>query len=333
MNDRQVEALASSGFYSRDRLHGVVEETHISWVILTPRYAFKIKKPLKFSFLDFTTASRRRKYCERELELNRRFSHIYLDVLPVKREAASWRIGNGPGKTVDYAVMMKRMKSSKRMDILLKSGRVDDTHMLALAREVSSFHRRAEVIHSVVEQRKMRRMFNDIRAIAPFTPSGYRQIITRAIEWSNSFIKVHGARFRQRVETGFRRDVHGDLHSGNIFLYRQPVIFDCIEFNDDFRHIDVLDEIAFFCMDMEAHGKGRLAAVFLREYRKRFSCFKTREDLAIFNYYKCYRANVRAKVSALAAAQEADPAARRPLIAKGRRYLKLMDRYMRSATK
>ncbi|MEX1238909.1 MAG: hypothetical protein WEB30_04300, partial [Cyclobacteriaceae bacterium] len=115
----------------------------------------------------------------------------------------------------------------------------------------------------------------------------------------------------------------------NIFLYQHPVIFDCIEFNDAYRQIDVLDEVAFFCMDLEAHDQDKLSEKFVSEYSKRFSCFQQGEDRKIFNYFKCYRANVRAKVHALAAIQERDAAPFSRHAERVKAYVCLMARYMR----
>jgi aminoglycoside phosphotransferase family enzyme len=104
---------------------------------------------------------------------------------------------------------------------------------------------------------------------------------------------------QQRIDHGLKRDIHGDLHSGNIFLYRKPVLFDCIEFNDEFRQIDVLYEIAFLYMDFERFHHKPLAGAFLKEYTRHFPAFKEREDHLIFTYFKCLRANIRAKVHAM----------------------------------
>jgi hypothetical protein len=134
---------------------------------------------------------------------------------------------------------------------------------------------------------------------------------------------------KERVKKGFKRDVHGDLHSGNIFLYKEPVLFDCIEFNDALRQIDLLNEIAFFCMDLDAHGQHSLGELFLKDYLKRLPCMVSEEDKHIFIYFKCYRANVRAKIHALAARQEHHGKGFRHHVFQLRRYLMLMKRYIR----
>lgn len=332
MKEAQLKILATKGIYRGKALHGSIEETHISWVILAGRFAFKIKKPLKFSFLDFSSLSKRRKYCEREVELNRRFSDIYLGVVPIRYNGGLWRLGRGAGRVMDFAVQMKRMRYSKRMDFMLQSGKVAMPHIISLARSVASFHARAEIITSSFSLAFARKAFNDIRVAKHFVavtlPKKYAAIVTRSSAWSDAFLLRHKIRLQQRVDAGFKRDVHGDLHSGNIFLYRRPVIFDCIEFNDAYRQTDVLDEIAFFCMDLEANGQHAFSQQFTLEYSRNFPCFFNDEDRKIFTYFKCYRANVRAKIHALAAKQEGDPTLYARHLEWIRKYLLLMASYM-----
>lgn len=332
MREAQIKTLATKGIFRGKVLHGAIEETHISWVILTGRFAFKIKKPLKFSFLDFSSLAKRKKYCEREVELNRRFSDIYLGVVPVRYTGGLWRLGRGVGRVVDFAVQMKRMQYLKRMDVMLQSGKVAMPHIISLAKAVAAFHARAEIIISSFNLAFARKAFNDIRVtrhfVAATLPKKYAAIVARSPAWSDAFLFRHKSRLQQRAEAGFKRDVHGDLHSGNIFLYRRPVIFDCIEFNDAYRQTDVLDEIAFFCMDLEANDQEAFSQKFTQEYSRYFPCFLQEEDRKIFTYFKCYRANVRAKVHALAAKQEADPILYARHLEWIKKYLLLMASYM-----
>jgi aminoglycoside phosphotransferase family enzyme len=311
MNEKAIQKLAEHGLFRGQPIHGVIEETHISWVILTKRFAFKIKKPVKLSFLDFSTPSKRKKYCIRELDLNRRFSPIYLSVLAVHRKNDIYHIGSRSTRNVvDYVVQMKRLTFSKRMDNMLASNKVRYHNMVALAKEIASFHSKAEIIYTPFDVAAMRRTFNDVRLLERFTSvhlgPAYSEIVSKSIAWNIEFLKMHQRRMRERTTQGFTRDVHGDLHSGNIFLYHRPILFDCIEFNDAYRCIDVLSEIAFLCMDLEAFGHQRLARQFLQAYQRELPCFQRRDDRKIFLYYKCFRANVRAKVHALAAQEAQD---------------------------
>ena len=331
MKGVEVSLLAASGSFNGRMIRGALEETHISWVILASRFAFKIKKPLKLSFLDFSTLAKRKRYCEREVRLNRRFSGIYLGVVPVRHFEGSFTFGGHVGDIVDYAVQMKRMRSSLRMDSMLREQKVRRAHILSLSRCVASFHRRASIISVPFDVVFLKKAFGDIRAVNAFIQKRlgrrYSNIVTKSVSWSNSFLRAHAKRFHERVMLGYKRDVHGDLHSGNIFLYSRPIIFDCIEFNDDYRQIDVIDEIAFFCMDLEVSGKKGLSDLFVRDYSRRFPCFASKEDEEIFRYFKCYRANVRAKVKCLAAIRAGDAADEHDLN-DIRKYLRLMEEYM-----
>lgn len=333
MSEREVHELALTGVYENSILRGTVEETHISWVVLSRKFAFKIKKPLKLSFLDFSSLALRKQQCERELLLNRRFSDIYLSVSAVCLVDGEWIIGGDhPDAVVDYCVVMRRMAVSKRMDNLLRKGTVKEGTIEALASQVAIFHSNAERIFLPFNIEEMRKTFNDIHTVVDITPnSGETQvqaIIKRSIDWSDAFLEKFQHRLQQRIDHGLRRDVHGDLHCANIFLYTKPVLFDCIEFNDEFRQIDVLYEIAFLCMDLERFHHKRLADIFLDAYKKRFAAFQQREDDAIFMYFKCLRANIRAKVHALQGQQSKSPDEASFQFSAMRRYLTLMKQYI-----
>lgn len=331
MKEDQVLTLAAKGSFHGRPIQGKIEETHISWVILTRKHAFKIKKPLKLSFLDFSTLRLRKKNCERELRLNSRFTDIYLSVLPVRCLDDRWFIGGNRGRVADYAVHMKRMALSKRMDNLLLQRKVRIEAINSLAAVIASFHGKAITIFTPFNLTQAGNTFNDIKDIRNVAiQAGFQfpQVIDKSVKWSDSLLRMHAKRIQQRIDRGFRRDVHGDLHSGNIFLYRKPVLFDCIEFNDQYRQIDVLYEIAFLCMDLEAFDKAQLAKSLLSSYVRRFPCLESKEDESIFLYYKCLRANVRAKVHALAVTQADNETEKLHHLRAMTKYLQLMRTYM-----
>lgn len=333
MKENQVNELAERGTFLGKHIHGKVEETHISWVILSKRHAFKIKKPLKLSFLDFSTLRLRKNNCIREVELNSRFTDIYQDVVPIRTAKQQLLIGSGTGRTIEYAVQMRRLMVGKRMDNLLRSKKVHKKNIKALAAVTASFHKEAEKLKVPFNLSQSRETFNDIYLIRDFVLDhlglSYAKIIDRSIHWSNNFLKSHAPRIQQRIDRGFKRDVHGDLHSGNIFLYQNPVLFDCIEFNDTYRQIDVLYEVAFLCMDLEAFQQGKLAKFFLSAYTQKFNCFEVKEDQKIFIYYKSLRANVRAKVHAISAKQIEDQQKLKEHVVETKKYLSLMKSYMK----
>ncbi len=331
MNEEQVHALARSGFYRGVPLKGRVIETHISWVILTRQFAFKIKKPVKHTFLDFSTLAMRKLYCEKEVTLNRRLSNIYLDVLPIHYKAPVFYLGKERGRLLDYAVQMKKMRAALRMDVLLANKRVHRLHIKALAKKMALFHQQAKVVSTPFDKAQAKADFNDIGQVfnghAFSGKKKYALLLERAVEVSNRFLDENEAFLQTRVEKGFQRDVHGDLHMANIFLYKDPVIFDCIEFNDTFRQIDLLNELAFFCMDLEAHGQFELSRYFIECYQAHLPCMENAPDKYVFTYYKAYRANVRAKVSVLNAFEANGIAEREREMGKAVRYLHLMNHY------
>ena len=322
---------------NRGKLKGIgpdaqLVETHISWVILGQEFAFKIKKPIWYSFLDFSTLEKRKLYCDREVELNSRLAgDVYLDVLPVRKNSNSLYIGIGEGEVIDYAVRMRRLDSRKQMDILLKENKVDKSDISNLAAHIASFHQRTAIIYEK-DVLDVRWKFSDLDVEKTYLENvlgnNSYNLITEAIRKSEEFIKAHADMINSRLLAGYFRDCHGDLHTRNIFLLPEPLIFDCIEFNDDYRQIDVLNEVAFLCMDLDAFARQDLSEFFIRTYNTQFPTMRTQEDENLFLYYKAYRANVRAKVNSLRAKDAADAAQKKLCLQEVSRYLQLMNRYL-----
>lgn len=332
MIQQQIDQLATVGTFNGHRINGTVLETPISWVILSGRNAFKIKKPIQLPFLDYSTLRKRKQMAELEIELNRRFSNIYKGVLPIHLWGTLLTLGHDAGNVVDYAVHMKRLATSKRMDLLLAKHHVRDETVHTLATKIAAFHKSANVIETPFRIREARNLFNDVKMIlttvGPQLEPSDRLIIKRSITWSNAFLTRHKDRFQARIIAGLKRDLHGDLHSGNVFLYEDPVLFDCIEFNDTFRQIDVLYEIAFLCMDLDGYHEERKSQLLLRTYLDEFNCLMTPEDELIFRYFKVLRANVRAKVHAIGLAKESEDKERSLHLGALKKYLHLMQSYM-----
>ena len=329
MQENEIKDLLSNGIFEQKPLKGQLEETHISWVILTNKHAFKIKKPVKLSFLDFSTLELRKYFCDREVVLNSRFCDIYEKVVPLTLKDGRWYI-DGEGEVVDYAVKMQRLRSDKRMDKLLKENKVSEQDIKSLAKSISSFHTDAQQIYTPFDLGAAEETFNEIEGIRALVDdqlgASWGTLIEASISWSNEFLGKHAARLAERTALGFKRDVHGDLHSGNIFLYDKPILFDCIEFNDAFRQIDLLYEVAFICMDLEAQDQKYFSDLLLSEYRRQTPCIETKEDENIFVYFKCLRANIRAKVHAIRANELNDSAKFGQEIEEVRKYLHLVKR-------
>lgn len=281
-----------------------VVETHISWVLLTDQYVYKIKKPVSFSFLDFSTLEKRHNLCLREVELNRRLTDdMYLGVVPVRKASTRLSIDSEEGEVIDYAVKMRRLPGDRQMDVMLRNGTVTHRHIEQLAQLLATFHRNATIPDERPDPEVMLADFADLREsaerIRTLLGTDAWDVVLRAIEWVDRFLHSHADRIAERYNRGFVVDGHGDLHSRNIFLLDIPVIFDCIEFNDHFRYVDVLDELAFFCLDLELCGEDRLARHFLNSYMELYPCMPKSEDKGLFHYFQLYRSGVKLKINLL----------------------------------
>ncbi|MDX1334008.1 MAG: hypothetical protein R3252_13345, partial [Robiginitalea sp.] len=215
-------------------------ETHISWVLLADSHAYKFKKPLKLSFLDFSTLDKRRVACEQEVSLNSRLAPgMYLGVLPVLSEDGRLRIDGPPGPVVDYVVCMLRMDESRQMDLLMEAGSVREADVEGIAGVLANFHRTAQKVPGGTSFEELLEEFTDIASVIPFVEELFGQKAARLLEevnqWVPRFLRQVQGRVQERDRLGYVIDGHGDLHCRNIFLLDPPVIFDCIEFNADLR--------------------------------------------------------------------------------------------------
>ena len=333
MTKEQINKLVSDGAFSGDNGKRTLIETHISWVIACDQFVYKIKKPVHYSFLDFSTLKLRKHFCEREIELNKRLTEgIYLDVQPIRENKGNFVVGGKNGPVVEYAVRMQKLDKEKQMDQLLIKKQVTKPDIKSLADKISNFHSHTEIIYKK-DVLKIREDFNDLEQQKEFLSEKlgdkYRKIIEHAINVSDSFIEKSKGLLAARLREGFYRDGHGDLHSRNIFLLPAPVPFDCIEFNDDFRQIDVLNEVAFLCMDLDAFDNKDLSEQFIADYNHFFPAIRTSEEQRLFIYYKSYRANVRAKVNSLRAKSAASKKDENKALADAKKYLHLMDHYLK----
>ncbi|MDO6429498.1 hypothetical protein Q4E93_02785 [Flavitalea sp. BT771] len=332
MTQQQIDKLLCCMGAESDGRRPELIETHISWVILSDKYVYKIKKPLTLHFLDFSTRDKRRFYCERELVLNRRLTEdMYLDVLPVIEKAGRLLIGHQSGETVDHAVCMRRMEDGRRMDLLVRSGGVTEADIHRLAEKIAGFHNRTDRIFEkdlLDIPGKFADLASEEKQLREHPGCSNAGIIGRAIAISNDFMNRHRDRVAARFRAGLVRDCHGDLHTRNIFMLPAPQPFDCIEFNDDLRQIDVLNEVAFLCMDLDALGREDLSASFLKGYNALFPAITTDEDYQLFIYFKSYRANVRAKINSLRAGSAVNEDEKTAALAASDKYLGLMDAYL-----
>lgn len=274
-------------------------QTHVSWIFLTNDHAYKIKKPVDFGFLNFSTIDRRRFYCNEEVKFNSRLCpDIYEGVVEL-RESASGASFQGDGPIIDYAVKMKRLPAENMLDQLLAHNSVQPAEMREIARVIAEFHRTAPTSPAVAEYGHLDRIlfnwqenFDQTTTFDTTTlPASERELI-RA--WVASFAANHAETFNQRVSDGYIRECDGDIHLENICLVNGSVcIFDCIEFNDRFRCSDTAADVAFLLMDLDFHGRHDLSEEVVTAY------LETSGDtgmLALVDFYKVYRAFVRGKI-------------------------------------
>ena len=277
-------------------------ETHISWVILTGDFAYKIKKPVDFGFLDFSTLEKRHNFCKQELELNRKLAPaIYLDVVAITGTADKPRI-SGSGSAFEYAVKMIQFPQSAQLDNKLAADELKLEHMDAIAHMVADFHRSTEVADETMDYGNKEMVYQPVeenfRQINEHLDTEhYSNKLTALSQWSKSESIKQQAVFTQRKADGFIRQCHGDMHLRNlVWLDNRPMAFDCIEFNPTLSWIDVISEIAFLIMDLQHRYQHQLANRFLNSYLEVTGDYA---GLSVLPYYLCYRALVRAKVASL----------------------------------
>ena len=273
-------------------------QTHISFVFLTRNFVYKMKKAVNLGFLDFTTLEKRRLFCEKELELNRRLcGDMYLEVVPINRSNVI-KI-KGKGRTVEYAVKMKRMPQEKIMTKLLEENKVDSELIDRIAKIITEFHSKAETNRRISEfgslailETNWNENFDQTREFVGKTISAADFKLIR--ERVDDFMKRNASFFEKRIAEDRVRDCHGDIHSGNIFVADRVYIFDVIEFNERFRYSDVASDVAFLAMDLDFKERTDLSSFFVERYVK----YSGDQELTkLLPFYKCYRAYVRGKVT------------------------------------
>jgi uncharacterized protein len=304
VQQRLVDALRDPDRYPHAVRSVRLIETHISWVLLSGRYAYKIKKAVDFSFLDFTELEARRFYCEEEIRLNRRFApQLYLDVVAIGGSAQQPELGARPA--IEYAVKMRRFASSGLMDRLLMRGLVTPAHIDKLAATLARFHAdlppAAPDSEFGIPPAIIAPAVQNFDQLAPLLSAADGQILASLRRASEEEYSSRTALFQQRRLAGWVRECHGDLHLGNIALIgNEPVPFDGIEFNAGFRWIDVMNEVAFLVMDLLHRNRSELAFRLLNAYLEATGDY---QGVGVLRFYLAYRAMVRAKIDAIRAGQ------------------------------
>lgn len=307
-------------------------QTHISWVLLAGKFAYKIKKPVNLGFLDFSDLEKRHHFCTEELRLNKRLTpRMYLNVVPVVLGANGVRMG-GQGEVIDYAIQMRRFEQDDRLDHMFEKNRLKPGHIDSLASMLANFHQHlppatpdspfgsAEAIFAPIEE--------NFTQLAPLVQSEADKVQLDSLRaWSRSTFKQLSSVLDERKANGYVRECHGDLHLANLaILDKKIVAFDCLEFNPSLRWIDLMSEVAFLTMDLEQRGDIHFAARFLDAY---LSITGDYAGLPLLRYYQVYRAMVRAKVAKMRLAQAGlAPAEREQLDEQFEQYTALAQAYV-----
>jgi aminoglycoside phosphotransferase family enzyme/predicted kinase len=301
-HDRLIQALTDCSVYEHPTTEIVVLQTHISWVVLTGPYAYKIKKPVNLGFVDFSTLAQRHFFCQEELRLNRRLApQLYIEVVALYGTPERPQF-HGQGAPIEYAVKMAQFVQDTLLSQLIAVGQLQVSHIDRLAHEVSAFHARIatadprshfgtpEAIYQPVQE-NFQHLFDTI-------DDPVRQARAKTLEaWCQRTFDARRPTFVARKRDGFVRECHGDMHLGNMLLLDDAVvIFDCLEFNEDLRWIDVASDVAFLTMDLEDRGRPDLAHRFLNGYLEATGDYGL---LGLLPFYLTYRATVRAKVAGL----------------------------------
>ena len=309
-----ITSLKDPAVFPHPVSHIEVIETHISWVILTGPYAYKLKKHLDYGFLDYASLQKRRQYCQEELRLNGRYSTgLYLQVVTITGSYDKPEI-DGAGDVIDYAVKMTEFEQRCLLDEVISRGELGDKHIDALALALDDFHHMAKVAGDDAMNNTLTVTpdFGSVAAVAEPVIENFNQlqILSIATEtdatqqrlqslrlWSETQLKKLTQQLDGRQRDGFIRECHGDLHLGNMAMIDGCItFFDGIEFNEQFRWIDIMSELAYLLMDLESRGHECAASRLLNRYMEYCGDYS---GLPLLNFYKVYRAIVRAKVAAL----------------------------------
>ncbi|MEX2353271.1 MAG: AAA family ATPase [Gammaproteobacteria bacterium] len=280
-----------------------VVETHISLILLTGQVAYKFKKPVNLGFLDFTTLEKRRYYCEEEVRLNSRYSpELYIGVSCFTGDAACPRL-NGEGEILEYAVKLLQFPAFSELKYAIDKGRLTPVHIDQLARDLAGFHAGTSPVphtrYAGSPNCVRRQALDNFLAFktADKVVCACSDTLARLEDWSLEALAALQWEFTLRKHNGHIRDCHGDLHLGNIILYQdRPRLFDCIEFSDELRMIDVISEVAFLVMDFDRLGHAEMGRRFLNAWLQHSGDYA---GVAVLRFYLVYRAMVRAKVACL----------------------------------
>ena len=293
-------------------------QTHVSYVLLTGDYAYKLKKPVNFGFLDYSTLEKRHHFCQEEIRLNQRAAAaVYVGVVPITQTGEKFQIG-GEGEVVEYAVQMRQFPQDALLTSLFEQGQLTESLLVDLAGAIATFHQKA-VTNDYI------RSFGEVAQIRQSIDENYEQTVSyiggpqtqqqfdETQQYTDRFFAEQEPLFQQRIQQDKIRECHGDLHLRNICLWDgNLLLFDCIEFNEPFRFVDVMFDIAYIIMDLEARQRRDLSTLFLNAYVEQTGDW---EGLQVLPLYVSRQSYVRAKVTSFLLNDPGIPAAEKEAIA------------------
>lgn len=305
-----------------------VIETHMSWVFLTESLVYKLKKPVRYDFLDFSTLEARQKDCEREVSLNRRLAgQVYLGTVPLTRQGDGDLRLDGEGRVEDWLVQMRRLPAERMLDAAIRKGTVDGRDVQQISRVLTDFYRRSEPL-PINPAEYLRRFEEDIQGNLMVLRDSRYALPTAQVERlaaaQGQFLAAQGGLLEQRVREGRIIDAHGDLRPQHICLTAPPVIIDCLEFNREFRSLDPVDELAYLAMECDRLGAPRIGDKILHCY---LEAAKDACPSELIGFYKTFRACLRARIAVWHTVDHQVPDHQRWL-GLARTYLDLAERYL-----
>lgn len=296
-----IRQMLEPGFYP----HPVVEpiqliQTHVSYVLLTGEYAYKLKKPVNFGFLDFSTLEKRHHFCAEELRLNQRgAAELYLEMLPLTQAGDRFQLG-GEGEPVEYVIKMRQFPQTALFTDLFDRGELTEAHLVQLAQELAKFHAKGAIDDYI-------RSFGKVEQVRLAIDENYEQTqnyiggpqtqqqFDETRSYTDRLFAEQADLFESRIRNNWIRECHGDVHLRNICLWNDKILlFDCIEFNEPFRFVDVMFDAAYIVMDCDARDRSDLSNVFLNAYVEQTGDW---EGLQILPFYLSRQSYVRAKVT------------------------------------
>ncbi len=263
--------MLDPAFYPNHPEEILHKETHISHIFLVGALVYKIKKPVRFPFLDFSTAAKRRHFLDAELRLNRRLAPaVYLGVVPIFQDHGGWRLDGGD-EPIEYALLMRRLPEKRMLDYLLETKQTSAAMMEQLADRLAAFHLGAERVKRGVSVDHLPAIAHEwhknVAELRPLLANGNEGDLDGIATAGDHFLRSHAALIARRAADGWVRDVHGDLHAEHICFAPEGIqIFDCIEFSDELRRCDLASEIAFLSMDVSVRGGEPLIRPFVERY-------------------------------------------------------------------